>query len=122
MLIATLSCVCKWFDDLPKRVLWMQKGGLFNKDSSAEFSSGLRHQMLEGCFINEGDQLHQTEICPYCKAKLWSMLQANMIPQSANFRLGSYEDCIRYYVWLNGHLLGVCSLLPLSDSEYAPEK
>ncbi|KAH1192721.1 EID1-like F-box protein 2 [Glycine max] len=72
--------------------------------------------------INRGAQLHQTEICPYCKAKLWSMLQANMIPQTASCRLGSYEDYIEYYVCLNGHLLGVCTLLPLSDSEDVSEE
>ncbi|CBI22281.3 unnamed protein product, partial [Vitis vinifera] len=60
-------------------------------------------------------------VCPYCKAKLWSMLQAKMIPQSASCRLGAYEDCIEYYVCLNGHMLGICTLLPLSDSEEASE-
>ncbi|RVW30435.1 EID1-like F-box protein 2 [Vitis vinifera] len=69
----------------------------------------------------KGAQLHPTEVCPYCKAKLWSMLQAKMIPQSASCRLGAYEDCIEYYVCLNGHMLGICTLLPLSDSEEASE-
>ncbi|KAH7846393.1 hypothetical protein Vadar_013468 [Vaccinium darrowii] len=34
--------------------------------------------------ISKGAQLHLTEVCPYCKAKLWSMLQAKMVPQSAS--------------------------------------
>ncbi|KAI8534057.1 hypothetical protein RHMOL_Rhmol10G0059300 [Rhododendron molle] len=67
--------------------------------------------------ISRGAQLHPSEVCPYCKAKLWSMLQAKMVPQSASCRLGSYEDCVEYYVCLNGHVLGICTLLPLSDSE-----
>jgi len=50
------------------------------------------------------------------------MLQANMIPQTASCRLGSYEDYTEYYVCLNGHLLGVCTLLPLSDSEDVSEE
>ncbi|CAL5348908.1 unnamed protein product [Camellia sinensis] len=67
--------------------------------------------------ISRGAKFHPTEVCPYCKAKLWSMLQAKMVPQSASCRLGSYEDAIEYYVCLNGHVLGICTLLPLSDSE-----
>ncbi|KAK9699347.1 hypothetical protein RND81_08G168700 [Saponaria officinalis] len=71
--------------------------------------------------IKRGARLHATEVCPYCKAKLWSMRDANMIPQSASCRLGAYEDCIEYFVCLNGHMLGVCTLLPLSESEDASE-
>ncbi|KAF5938320.1 hypothetical protein HYC85_022579 [Camellia sinensis] len=67
--------------------------------------------------ISRGAKFNPTEVCPYCKAKLWSMLQAKMVPQSASCRLGSYEDAIEYYVCLNGHVLGICTLLPLSDSE-----
>ncbi|GFZ19268.1 EID1-like 2 [Actinidia rufa] len=67
--------------------------------------------------ISRGAELHPTEVCPYCKAKLWNMLQSKMIPQSATCRLGAYEDCIEYYVCLNGHVLGICTLLPLSGSE-----
>ncbi|KAK2663342.1 hypothetical protein Ddye_001916 [Dipteronia dyeriana] len=206
--IATLSCVCKWFDDLAKRVLWKEfcktrapkmmldlqssgshsvdgswralgklliycsgssKGGLFNSTQipghfvyRTRFSrtSG-KSFLLPQCRTDvlyvsdpcehldqgeEGDvgffrgvfksfsmskvrkmlikreaKLHPTEVCPYCKAKLWSMLQAKMIPQSASCRLGAYEDCIEYYVCLNGHMLGICTLLPLSDSEEASE-
>ncbi|XP_059670406.1 EID1-like F-box protein 2 [Cornus florida] len=203
-LIATLSCSCKWFDDLAKRVLWKEfchtrapkmmldlqssgtqcidgnwralgklliyctgspKGGLFNsihipghfvyrtRFSSTSGKSFLLPQcrtdvlyvsdpcehldqgeegdvgFFRGVFksfanskvkkmlIQKKAQLHPTQVCPYCKAKLWSMLQAQMIPQSASCRLGAYEDCIEYYVCLNGHLLGICTLLPLSDSE-----
>ncbi|KAL5167395.1 EID1-like F-box protein 2 [Glycine soja] len=207
-LIATLSCVCKWFDDLAKRVLWKEfcrtrapkmlcdlqsngshivdgnwralgklliycsgctKGGLFNSiqipghfvyqtrfsrtsgksfllpqcrtdvlyvcdpcehlDQGEEGDVGFFRGIFKSfatskvrkMLINKGAKLHPTEVCPYCKAKLWSMLQAKMIPQSASCRLGSYDDCIEYYVCLNGHMLGICTLLPLSDSEEASE-
>ncbi|CAI9283045.1 unnamed protein product [Lactuca saligna] len=39
--------------------------------------------------IRRGAKFHESEFCPYCKAKLWSMLQAKMIPQSASCRLGA---------------------------------
>lgn len=67
--------------------------------------------------IRRSAPLHPKEVCPYCKSKLWNMLAANMIPSSATCRLGAYEDCIEYYVCLNGHMLGICTLLPLSDTE-----
>uniref|UniRef100_A0A803QKT9 EID1-like F-box protein 2 n=1 Tax=Cannabis sativa TaxID=3483 RepID=A0A803QKT9_CANSA len=207
-LIATLSCVCKWFDDLAKRVLWKQfchtrapkmmndlqsggshnvdgnwralgklliycsgcqRGGLFNNiQIPGHFVHKTRFSRTSGksfllpqcrtdelyvsdpCeHLNQGDdgdvgffrgvfkafamskvrkvlikrmaEFHPTEVCPYCKAKMWNMLQAKMIPQSASVRLGAYEDCIEYYVCLNGHMLGICTLLPLSDSEETSE-
>ncbi|CAN1235756.1 EID1-like F-box protein 2 [Linum perenne] len=207
-LIAALSCTCKWFDDLAKRVLWKEfcktrapkmmidlqssgshsvdgswralgkmliycsgctKGGLFksiqvpghfvhrtrfSRTSGKSFllqqcrtdvlyvSDPCEHLdqgdegdvgFFRGIFksfpvskarkmlIQRGAPLHPTQACPYCKAKLWNMLQAKMIPQSASCRLGSYDDCIEYYVCLNGHVLGVCTLLPLSESEEVSE-
>lgn len=206
--IATLSCVCKWFDDIAKRVLWKEfcrtrapkmmldlqssgshnvdgnwralgklliycsgcsRGGLFNsipipghfvyrtrfsrtsgksfllpqcrtdvlyvsdpcehldqgEDGDVGFFRGVFKSFsvskVRKKLIERGAELHPTEVCPYCKAKLWSMSQANMIPTSASCRLGAYEDCIEYYVCLNGHMLGICTLLPLSDSEEATE-
>ncbi|KEH21638.1 putative F-box domain, NAD(P)-binding domain-containing protein [Medicago truncatula] len=161
-LIAALSCVCKWFDDLAKRVLWkefcrtrapkmlcdLQSTGSHvvdgnwralgklltycsgcTKDQGEEGDIGFFRGVFKSfatskvrkMLISKGAKLHQTEVCPYCKAKLWSMQQAKMIPQSASCRLGSYEDDIEYFVCLNGHLIGICTLLPLSDSEEAPE-
>uniref|UniRef100_A0A0A9FVY1 Uncharacterized protein n=1 Tax=Arundo donax TaxID=35708 RepID=A0A0A9FVY1_ARUDO len=61
------------------------------------------------------------EVCPYCKAKLWNLMQANMIPRSAYVRLGAYDDSVEYYICLNGHILGLCTLIPISDSEDAKE-
>lgn len=207
-MIAALSCTCKWFDDLAKRVLWKEfcktrapkmmldlqscgshsvdgswralgklliycsgcsKGGLFNNihipghfvfrtrfsrtsgksfllpqcrsdvlyvsdpcehldqgdDGDIGFFRGIFKSFsmskVRKMLIRKGAQLHPTEVCPYCKAKLWSMHEAKMIPQSASCRLGAYEDCIEYYVCLNGHMIGVCTLLPLSESEEASE-
>ncbi|KAK4776221.1 hypothetical protein SAY87_024182 [Trapa incisa] len=206
--IANLSCVCKWFDDLAKRVLWKEfcrtrapkimqdlqssgshsvdgnwralgklliycsgstKGGLFRGiQVSGHFVYRTRFSRTSGksfllpqcrtdvlyvsdpCeHLDQGDEgdvgffrgifksfstskvkrmlikkeakFHPTEMCPYCKAKLWNMSQAEMIPQNASCRLGAYEDCVEYYVCLNGHMLGMCTLLPLSDSEGASE-
>ncbi|CAF2136108.1 unnamed protein product [Brassica napus] len=65
----------------------------------------------------KGVPFHPSEVCPYCKARVWSMLQAKIIPQSACVRLEAYEDCIEYFVCLNGHLIGICTLAPLSVSE-----
>ncbi|RZS01045.1 hypothetical protein BHM03_00030841 [Ensete ventricosum] len=71
--------------------------------------------------IDRKANLHPTEVCPYCKAKLWNMLQAKMIPRSACIRLDAYDDSIECYVCLNGHMLGACTLQPLSDSEGASD-
>lgn len=67
--------------------------------------------------INRQAPLHPTEVCPYCKVKLWNMVAAKMVPSSASCRLGAYEDCVECYVCLNGHFLGICTLLPLSDTD-----
>lgn len=207
-LIATMSSVCKWFDDIAKRVLWKEfcrtrapkmmldiqssgsytvdgnwkalakllvycpgctKGGLFNsinipghfvirtrfsgtsgksfltpqcrtdvlyvsdpcehldqgEEGDIGFFRGIfrsfSNSKVRKLLIDREAKLHPSEVCPYCKAKLWSMLQAKMIPRSASSRLGSYDDGIEYYVCLNGHMLGICTLLPLSDSEEASD-
>ncbi|KAK4409840.1 EID1-like F-box protein 2 [Sesamum angolense] len=150
-LIAALSCSCKWFDDLAKRVLWkefcktrapkmmldLQSSGSHSVDGNwraldqgdegdigffrgifKSFATSKVRKML----IKRSAPLHPTEVCPYCKAKLWNMLAAKMIPSSASCRLGAYEDCIEYYVCLNGHVLGICTLLPLSDTDEASEE
>lgn len=72
--------------------------------------------------IRREAKFHPTEMCPYCKSKLWNMVQAGLVPESASCRLGAYEDCVEYYVCLNGHLLGMCTLLPLSDSDETPNE
>ncbi|XP_073008820.1 EID1-like F-box protein 2 [Typha latifolia] len=207
-LIAVMSCVCKWFDEIAKRVLWKEfcrarapkmmldmqssgshnvdgswkslgklliycsgcsKGGLFNDvhipghfvyrtrfsrtsgksllipqcrtdvlyisdpcehlDQGEEGDVGLFRGVFKSfsvsrvkkMLIEKQIEFHPTEVCPYCKAKLWSMLQAMMIPRSACSRLCSYDDSVEYYVCLNGHMLGICTLIPLSESEETSE-
>lgn len=208
-LIAVLSCVCKWFDEVAKQVLWKEfcharapkmmldlhsggshivdgnwkalgklliycngctKGGLFNnihvpghfvfrtRFSRTAGKSFLPQQcrndvlyVSDPCeHLDQGDEgdlgffrgifmsfatskvkkmliekrarFHPSESCPYCKAKLWSMLEANMSPGSSSARLGAYEDSVEYFVCLNGHVIGIGTLLPLSDSEEVPEE
>ncbi|XP_074581127.1 EID1-like F-box protein 2 [Curcuma longa] len=204
-LIAIMSCVCKWFDEIAKRVFWkefcrarapkmmldLQSCGSHSVDGNwkalgkllihcsgcslisiahvpghfvyrTRFSrtSG-KSFLLPQCrtdvlyvsdpceHLDQGDdgdvgifrgmfksfsvsrvrkmlidrqaQFHPTQVCPYCKAKLWDMLQAKMIPRSACIRLCAYDDSIECFVCLNGHMLGACTLLPLSDSEEASD-
>ncbi|KAJ4974792.1 hypothetical protein NE237_007966 [Protea cynaroides] len=171
MLIAILSCICKWFDDIAKRVLWKEfcrtrapkmmldlqssgshsvdgnwkalekllihcsgcnKGGLNDVlyvsdpcehlDHGEEGNMGFFRRVFKSFSLSRVMQIRICQApCPYCKAKLWSMLQEKMIPKSACSRLGAYDDCIEYYVCLNGHMLGICTFLPLSDSEEASE-
>eukprot|EP01018_Ginkgo_biloba_P026660 Gb_11280 [translate_table: standard] len=69
------------------------------------------------CLIQRKVQLEQDKLCPYCRARVWSMTAAKMIPKSASRRLAAYDGNLEYFVCLNGHMHGKCSLLPLSDSE-----
>uniref|UniRef100_A0A0D9VVG2 F-box domain-containing protein n=1 Tax=Leersia perrieri TaxID=77586 RepID=A0A0D9VVG2_9ORYZ len=81
------------------------------------FASSKVKKML----IEKRAKFHPKEVCPYCKAKLWNLLQANMIPRSASIRLDAYDDSVEYYICLNGHILGLCTLMPVSDSEDAKD-
>ncbi|XP_042471149.1 EID1-like F-box protein 2 isoform X2 [Zingiber officinale] len=159
--IAVMSCVCKWFDEIAKRVFWkefcrarapkmmldMQSCGshsvdgnwkalgkllihcsgcsLFGDDGDVGIFRGMFKSFsvsrVRKMLIDRQAQFHPTQVCPYCKAKLWDMLQAKMIPRSACIRLCAYDDSIECFVCLNGHMLGACTLLPLSDSEEASD-
>ncbi|EEC82392.1 hypothetical protein OsI_26738 [Oryza sativa Indica Group] len=168
-LIAVLSCVCKWFDEVAKQVLWKEFCHASGAEDDAGFAFGTRFSRTAGksflpqqcrndvlyvsdpCeHLDQGDEgdlgffrgifksfatskvkkmliekrarFHPSESCPYCKAKLWSMLEANMSPGSSSARLGAYEDSVEYFVCLNGHVIGIGTLLPLSDSEEVPEE
>ncbi|KAI4366703.1 hypothetical protein MLD38_022547 [Melastoma candidum] len=174
--IATLSHVCKWFDDLAKHVLWKEfcrtrapkmtvdlqssgshsidgnwralaklliycsgssVGGLFGgleipghfvyrtrfsgtagrsflmpqcKNDILYVSDPCEHldqgdegdvgffrgvfksfsmSMAKRMLIRRGAELQPAELCPYCKARLWNMRQARMIPQSASCKLAT---------------------------------
>ncbi|KAH7301244.1 hypothetical protein KP509_23G017300 [Ceratopteris richardii] len=66
-------------------------------------------------------QYEESEICPFCKARVWSMSRARMIPRSASMRLAAYNENVEYLICLNGHLYGRCALLHLSDSDACDE-
>ncbi|MCO5605721.1 hypothetical protein L7F22_059905 [Adiantum nelumboides] len=66
-------------------------------------------------------QIEEEDKCPYCKARVWSMTRAGMIPQSASTRLAAYNENVEYLICLNGHVYGRCALLHLSDSEPSEE-
>ncbi|KAF6160584.1 hypothetical protein GIB67_019524 [Kingdonia uniflora] len=53
--------------------------------------------------------------CPYCSAPVWSMTRAGLVPMSASKRLGSHHGGLEYFVCVNGHLHGICWLVPLSS-------
>ncbi|KAH7433214.1 hypothetical protein KP509_07G059600 [Ceratopteris richardii] len=59
----------------------------------------------------------EDEKCPFCRAGVWSMSRAQMIPKSASTRLAAYDEKVDYSICLNGHLNGKCALLHLSESD-----
>ncbi|KAJ1296659.1 hypothetical protein BS78_01G319400 [Paspalum vaginatum] len=67
--------------------------------------------------IEKQAKFHPNEVCPYCKTKLWDLMEQNMIPKSAAVKLGADYGSVEYYVCLNGHIFGSCTLVPISDSE-----
>eukprot|EP00252_Welwitschia_mirabilis_P007698 TRINITY_DN1933_c0_g1_i5.p1 TRINITY_DN1933_c0_g1~~TRINITY_DN1933_c0_g1_i5.p1 ORF type:complete len:312 (+),score=-27.43 TRINITY_DN1933_c0_g1_i5:1271-2206(+) len=69
------------------------------------------------CLIVRGAVLENDKLCPYCRAKVWSMTTSRMIPRSASRRLAAYDGNLEYFVCVNGHLHGKCLLVPLSDSD-----
>lgn len=77
--------------------------------------------MTRKALIERKIQPEQGRTCPYCLAKVWNMLQAEMIPSSALRRLGAHGE-VEYFVCLYGHLHGRCSLLHLSDSDVSSEE
>lgn len=206
-MITLISCVCKWFDEIAKRVLWKEfcharapkmmqdlhsggshivdgnwkalgkllihcsgctTGGLFDVHVPGHFVLKTRFSKTSGkSFLppmcrtdvlyvsdpcehldeDEGDlgffrgifksfasskfkkvliekeaNFHPKEVCPYCKAKLWDLLEADLIPKSAAVRLDAYDDSVEYYVCLNGHIIGFCAMMTVSDSEDAKEE
>ena len=79
-------------------------------------NSATRKLLLELCVKLEGKDV----FCPYCFNRVWSLLRANMIPKSAHRRLAAHGD-VKYFVCLNGHLYGSCSLMHLSDSDVSSD-
>jgi hypothetical protein len=86
--------------------------GIFRGIFCDFLNSGTRRLLVELCVKLEAKDL----ICPYCFNRVWSLLQANMIPKSAHRRLAAHGD-LEYFVCLNGHVYGSCSLLHLSSDD-----
>lgn len=61
--------------------------------------------------------MEETELCPFCREKVWSMTGAQLVPPTAIQKLGAYKDNVDYFVCVNGHLHGMASLVSPSDSE-----
>ena len=77
---------------------------------------------MKTMLIERQANFHPNKMCPYCKTKLWNLMQPDMIPGSAAVRLGAEDGSVEYYVCLNGHILGSCTLIPISDSEDTKEE
>lgn len=92
---------------------WVFFRGIFKSFASSKFKKVL---------IERQANFHPNEVCPYCKAKLWDLLQADLIPRTAALRLDAYDDSVEYYICLNGHIIGLCTLMAVSDSEDAREE
>ncbi|PIN18177.1 hypothetical protein CDL12_09145 [Handroanthus impetiginosus] len=70
------------------------------------------------CLIRRQVEFESGVRCPYCGARVWSMMAARLIPRrTAARRLGSTDDALEYFVCLNGHLHGMCWLVPLSSND-----
>lgn len=77
---------------------------------------GFMSSRTRACLIRQQVAL-EDRVCPYCKARVWSMTTARLIPKSAARRLGSRHGRLEYFVCVNGHLHGTCRLIPLSSDE-----
>ncbi|KAG0539799.1 hypothetical protein BDA96_03G353100 [Sorghum bicolor] len=69
------------------------------------------------CLVGRQAPLETRVRCPYCGARVWSMVAAGMAPRSACRRLGAYEGRLEYYVCVSGHLHGNCWLARLTSSD-----
>lgn len=78
---------------------------------------GFRESKTRACLIARQVALEETDRCPYCGARVWSMTTAELVPRNAAKRLGSHDGALEYFVCVNGHLHGTCWLAPLSSDE-----
>ncbi|KAM3373682.1 EID1-like F-box protein 3 [Capsicum galapagoense] len=78
---------------------------------------GFMKSRTRACLIRRRVELEEGAKCPFCRARVWSMTAAQLIPKSAARRLGSMETGLEYFVCVNGHLYGACWLVPLSSDE-----
>ncbi|XP_049412186.1 EID1-like F-box protein 3 [Solanum stenotomum] len=78
---------------------------------------GFMKSRTRASLIRRRVELEEGAKCPFCRARVWSMTAARLIPKSAARRLGSMETGLEYFVCVNGHLYGACWLVPLSSDE-----
>jgi hypothetical protein len=67
---------------------------------------GFMRSRTRACLVGRQAPLETRVRCPYCGARVWSMVAAGMAPRSACRRLGAYEGRLEYYVCVSGHLHG----------------
>ncbi|XP_015077859.1 EID1-like F-box protein 3 [Solanum pennellii] len=78
---------------------------------------GFMKSRTRASLIRRRVELEEGAKCPFCRARVWSMTAARLIPKSAARRLGSMESGLEYFVCVNGHLYGACWLVPLSSDD-----
>ncbi|CAL1408801.1 unnamed protein product [Linum trigynum] len=78
---------------------------------------GFMRSKTRAFLVKRGVRLEEKVRCPYCGARVWSMTAARLVPRSAARRLGSRDGGLEYFVCINGHLHGMCWLIPLSSSD-----
>ncbi|BAB86431.1 putative circadian clock coupling factor ZGT [Oryza sativa Japonica Group] len=78
---------------------------------------GFMRSRTRACLVGRQAALDPRVRCPYCGARVWSMVAAGMVPRTAWRRLGCLEGRLEYYVCVSGHLHGNCWLARLTSSE-----
>ncbi|RCV27764.1 hypothetical protein SEVIR_5G356000v4 [Setaria viridis] len=78
---------------------------------------GFMRSRTRACLVGRQAALEARVRCPYCGARVWSMVAAGMVPRIAWRRLGAYEGRLEYYVCVSGHLHGNCWLARLTSSD-----
>ncbi|CAL4973569.1 unnamed protein product [Urochloa decumbens] len=78
---------------------------------------GFMRSRTRACLVGKQAALEARVRCPYCGARVWSMVAAGLVPRSAWRRLGAYEGRLEYYVCVSGHLHGNCWLARLTSSD-----
>ncbi|XP_062186519.1 EID1-like F-box protein 3 [Phragmites australis] len=78
---------------------------------------GFMRSRTRACLMDRQAALDTRVRCPYCGARVWSMVAAGLVPRSAWRRLGAYDGRLEYYVCVSGHLHGNCWLARLTSSE-----
>lgn len=69
------------------------------------------------CLLGRRAALDPSVRCPYCGARVWNMVAANLVPRGASRRMGSDEGRLEYYVCVSGHVHGNCWLAHLTSSD-----